>query len=257
MADQNDITLHAQWERIEPETLYAQWESDGTVVVFDSAGGSFVQGESIRTVAEGEPIGALPSVSLSGATFAGWFTASGVAVTASTIPPGGEFRVVARWSYAGATRTLMFSPAGGVCDTASKQVIVGSAVGTLPTATRTGYTFDGWYTSTAGGTQITAATVAMADDLTVYAQWSPVTITITFDATGGTVSEPTRSMPYGRQIFRLPKPWKAGYAFLGWFTAPTGGTQVHATDVATTARTLYAHWASGPDGSAYFVVLTT
>ena len=35
-----------------------------------------------------------------------------------------------------------------------------------------------------------------------------------------------------------------GYAFAGWFTAASGGTQVKAGDAATSAsaRTLYAHW---------------
>ncbi|MBM6977344.1 InlB B-repeat-containing protein [Intestinimonas butyriciproducens] len=41
----------------------------------------------------------------------------------------------------------------------------------LPTPNRNGYTFNGWYTATSGGTRITLDTVFNAD-ATVYAQWS-------------------------------------------------------------------------------------
>ncbi len=43
--------------------------------------------------------------------------------------------------------------------------------GTLPTPTRTGYTFDGWYTSASGGTKITSGSTITANT-TLYAHWS-------------------------------------------------------------------------------------
>ena len=42
---------------------------------------------------------------------------------------------------------------------------------TLPTPARAGYTFNGWFTSETGGTQITAATV-FSEDAVVFAQWA-------------------------------------------------------------------------------------
>ncbi|MGN1193932.1 MAG: InlB B-repeat-containing protein, partial [Acutalibacteraceae bacterium] len=59
-----------------------------------------------------------------------------------------------------------YSPAAQVIKT-------GSTYGTLPTPTRTGYTFDGWYTSATGGTKITSsATVTATGDQTLYAHWT-------------------------------------------------------------------------------------
>jgi uncharacterized repeat protein (TIGR02543 family) len=56
---------------------------------------------------------------------------------------------------------------------ASKSVTYGSAYGSLPTPTRPGHTFDGWFTAAEGGTQVTASTVLTnAANQTVYAHWS-------------------------------------------------------------------------------------
>ena len=47
----------------------------------------------------------------------------------------------------------------------------GKLTSALPTASLSGYRFDGWYTATSGGEKITADTV-FTEDTTVYAQWS-------------------------------------------------------------------------------------
>lgn len=42
----------------------------------------------------------------------------------------------------------------------------------------------------------------------------------------------------------MPTPSRAGYTFLGWFTAADGGTEVTSSTTVTTNtdHTLYAHW---------------
>lgn len=89
---------------------------------------------------------------------------------------------------------------GGTCSIASTKVTEGEAIGTLPTATRSGYTFNGWYTSATGGTKITTATV-VTKNVTYYAQFTlisggentdtPVTSNLTwnFSTTDFTVLE--------------------------------------------------------------------
>lgn len=71
-----------------------------------------------------------------------------------------------------ATCNIIFDAAGG--DVEGENTRVTGADGkltSLPTATREGYTFKGWFTEAAGGTQITTDTVFTAD-MTVYAQWT-------------------------------------------------------------------------------------
>ena len=59
--------------------------------------------------------------------------------------------------------------------TTNKQTIekvYNTELGTLGTPTRTGYTFAGWYTEAAGGTQISSTTKTPVTDTTYYAHWN-------------------------------------------------------------------------------------
>ena len=53
---------------------------------------------------------------------------------------------------------VSFDSNGGSVGEASRYVTPGDAIGTLPTPTRTGYTFAGWWTTVSGGIQISAST---------------------------------------------------------------------------------------------------
>ncbi|MGN0917480.1 MAG: InlB B-repeat-containing protein, partial [Candidatus Enterousia sp.] len=59
---------------------------------------------------------------------------------------------------------------------------------TLPTPTRVGYTFNGWYTAASGGTRVGGAgsSYCPTSATTVYAQWTPTVYTITLNNNGGT-----------------------------------------------------------------------
>ena len=69
------------------------------------------------------------------------------------------------------TFTITFSAEGGTgLSQTSRTVKEGEAFGTLPTVTRTGYIFKGWFTQKTGGTAVTKDTKA-ASNMTLYAQW--------------------------------------------------------------------------------------
>ena len=79
--------------------------------------------------------------------------------------------------------TIKFDTNGGdPLPVASKFVMIGDEYGDLPTPTRTGYTFSGWYTAASGGAQVTSATVCTGST-TIYAgwKWDSSTYTIKFD----------------------------------------------------------------------------
>lgn len=64
---------------------------------------------------------------------------------------------------------------------ASKTVIYGSQYGTLPTPTRTGYTFLGWYTDPNGGIQVTAETILTTPgNHTLYAKYQQTRKLVTY-----------------------------------------------------------------------------
>ena len=70
------------------------------------------------------------------------------------------------------------------------------------------------------------------------------TVTITFDANGGTMDTPNLVIEKGTSVSSLPVPTMTGSQFVGWFTAPTGGDAVDAGYVANSDITLYARWAT-------------
>jgi len=71
------------------------------------------------------------------------------------------------------TVTVAFDGNGGSAGTASRGYTVGSTYGTLPTATRSGFVFGGWYTGGFGGTVITTSTVVSPTLVRLYARWLP------------------------------------------------------------------------------------
>ena len=70
--------------------------------------------------------------------------------------------------------TLTFDANGGTVSQTSKEVTLGEPVGTLPTPTREGYTFNGWYDEMEGN-YLTADTIYdLEQDCIVTASWTEV-----------------------------------------------------------------------------------
>ena len=70
----------------------------------------------------------------------------------------------------------------------TKYLSNGQTYGTLPTATRIGYTFDGWYTDFSGGTKISSTTTFNnSANQTLYAHWvDAIPPTVSYSVAGGT-----------------------------------------------------------------------
>jgi len=66
--------------------------------------------------------------------------------------------------------SVTFDANGGTGGTI-RSIVVNEPIGTLPTPTWDGYTFNGWFTATNGGTQISVSTT-VTTDVTYYAQWT-------------------------------------------------------------------------------------
>ena len=105
--------------------------------------------------------------------------------------------------------------------------------GTVATAKKTGYQFNGWYTGKNGtGAQITSSTSTAAyhTAFTVWSNWQEITYTVTYDANGGTLASgtvnPTQYTINSDSVTIAPAPAKKGYTFKGW--AVTKDTSVHA-----------------------------
>ena len=102
-------------------------------------------------------------------TFDGWYDENGAQYTEDTIYAiAGDATLTARWTANIYEITLDAN--GSVTDVALVQVTFGQAVGALPTPTREGYTFGGWYDK--GGNRYDASSVySVKGDTTLTARW--------------------------------------------------------------------------------------
>lgn len=223
-------------------------------VTWNPNGGSVSPTSTTKT--HGSTLGTLPTPTRAADvqytyTFKGWFTAAagGTQVSASTTVTK-NVTYYAQWTATPRSYTATFNGNGG--GTPSPSTITktyGSELGTLPTCSRTGYTFLGWYTASSGGTKI-SSTTKITGTVTYYAQWSINSYTLTFNPNGGTVTPTSKNLEYNSVYGTLPTPTRDSdaqytYTFAGWYTAATGGTQVTAaTKMAAKDTTVYAHWTS-------------
>lgn len=165
-------------------TLYAHW-SGGTetfTITFDPGEGTLAA-ESDKTAVT-KPGGVLEALSgnptRDGYAFDGWYTEK---EGGSKISAGHVFSanatLYAHWTEKTAPDpsegfTVTFDPNGGaLADESAKTARTGKdgKLSALPAApTRSGYTFDGWYTAASGGSAVTISTV-FDQDTTVYAHW--------------------------------------------------------------------------------------
>ena len=102
-------------------------------------------------------------------TFDSWYDENGAQYTENTIYAiAGDATLTARWTANIYEITLDAN--GGVTDVALVQVTFGQAVGALPTPTREGYTFGGWYDK--DGNRYDASSVySVKGDTTLTARW--------------------------------------------------------------------------------------
>ena len=71
------------------------------------------------------------------------------------------------------TVKITFNGNGGTVSVSSLNVTAGKTMGSnIPTAVRSGYTFEGWYTAASGGTKYVNSTTITAGNKTLYAHWT-------------------------------------------------------------------------------------
>ena len=145
------------------------------------------------------------------------------------------------------TYTVTLHANGGSVSPDSVTTGADGKLASLPTPTRSSYSFNGWYTEKNGGTKVTTDTVFSANT-TVYAHWTytggyypPAYYTLTFETNGGDKLSPV-SGSYNALI-DLSKyvPKRSGYAFTGWYSERSLTNKVSGVYL-TKDMTVYAGW---------------
>lgn len=242
-------------------TLYAVWSPESFQVKLNPNGGTMT-GETVITMQYGQKVGELPSPTRVGYTFKHWNTGingDGIDVdqnlTADLVANAGSDTLYAIWEANHYTARYDLNKGSGSSEPVAPgesvlDVEYGSTYKILPETSREGYTFDGWYTEATGGTKVENDTkVTRAENHTIYAHWTAISYTVTYNANGGSFADGSSgnksfTVSYDGKYSLPADPVKSGYTFSGWYTEAAGGEQITADTKMTTAEdhTLYAHW---------------
>jgi len=106
-----------------------------------------------------------------------------------------------------------------------------------------GYTFDGWYwDKDVWSKPFTANSLLdapISSDMSVYAKFTPIAYSISYEMDGGTHNNPATYTI--ESSFEFADAQKAGYTFLGWYTDATFATPIKSISAGTTGdMNLYA-----------------
>ena len=145
------------------------------------------------------------------------------------------------------TYTVTLHANGGSVSPASVTTGADGKLASLPTPTRSSYSFNGWYTEKNGGAKVTTDTVFSANT-TVYAHWtytggyySPVYYTLTFETNGGDKLSPVSGSYNALIDLSKYAPKRSGYAFTGWYSERSLTNKVSGVYL-TKDMTVYAGW---------------
>jgi len=234
-------------------TLYAGWSPIEYKITYVLNGGSLPSGYQTKYTIESSAF-TLKNPARTGYTFTGW-TPDGQdeQLGTVTIPKGstGDRNYTANW--AANTYTVTFNANGGEVSTASKSATYDSYYGDLPTPTRTGYEFVGWYTAQTGGDKIESdKKVTITSNQTFYARWEAIKYTVIFNSNGyGDTSGEMEAITYTYGVVNQKLPQnsftRTGYDFTGWNTESNGSGAAYDDQAVLSAEqlenlTLYAQW---------------
>lgn len=239
---------------------YPKYAQKGYTITFEPGEETELDPTKVTTTSEGRiPDGSMPDDPVwEGHTFNGWYTSAtgGTKINRRTVFTQ-DTTVYAHWDGSdGETPsgeyTITFDADGGSVTPTSATTVNGK-LQILPTPTKSGYTFDGWYNGTSA---VTVDTVYTADT-TLTAHWksdggsdgpSSAPYTITFNPNGGNLETAATALTdlQGR-LMSIPTPRRTGYSFDGWYN---GTERVTTATVFTKNTEVVARWTTGSGGGS-------
>ena len=237
--------------------ISAYWNYPVNYTVFDANGDKIDSLSETKYVFEdvlrSEEGYKLTALTQDGYTFDGWYQDDDDLGKTEKLIEGQTLKTAKKWELYGKLTpneyTVTFDPnaEGASVDPTNKIVTFDAAYDTLPTPTREGYTFEGWYLSKTEFTdanKVEATTIVKTPgDHMLYANWAANTYTVTFNpnADDATVAPTSKLVTFDAAYGELPTPTRENYRFVGWYL---NGVRVTKDTIVKTAanHTLLAGW---------------
>ena len=268
------LVREGNYDREADTTLYAHWQANTYMVMFNAGAGSGAHFRVTATFGEEMPALDPPAPVPNGELllFAGYFDSP----TGGTMYYDAELQSAHVWDkasdttlfarYVGIPYYIEFDVNGGEGAMDTQEFAYYEAEALTPNAfTRVGYEFDCWNTSADGtgtayedGAEILNLTDVQGTTITLYAQWTPKEYTVilrgenvipqytvSFDLNGAEGTAPAAQTVTNTQGLSYPEtdPAREGYVFVGWYdNADCTGTPFDFSADVTADVTLYAKW---------------
>ncbi|MCQ2586534.1 MAG: InlB B-repeat-containing protein [Treponema sp.] len=223
--------------------LYAKWNPESFLINYELNGGTnYSTNPKIYNIESGEII--LQNPEKNAYDFIGWYSDSEFKIENNKIGTGssGNKTFYAKWKPVEYSITYVMN--GGTNSESnpnSYNIETNDII--LNSPSRTGYTFDGWYADSGYRNKLEKIITGSFGNKTIYAKWSPVSYSITYNLNGGSnyYTNP-KNFTIESQI-NLREASKDGYTFAGWYTDSNFITKKESISKGTTGNvTLYAKW---------------
>ncbi len=239
-------------------TLYAKWRMDNYSITYYVMEGNNSSSNPTSYNIETETI-TLADPTWTGYEFQGWYTnadCTGDPVTEIAKGSTGNLTLWAKWNIT--TYDITYVVGEGAVNDEGNPSSYNAFTETISLAapSLTGYVFGGWYTNAdCTGDPVTEIEKGSEGSLTLYAKWSPLGYTVSFDANQGSGTAPASLTCTYDVTASLPECTfeREGYTFGGWNTMANGSgvfCQTEAKNLTTTPDdvvTLYAQWYNAQD----------
>ena len=186
----------------------------------------------------------LPQMTCDGYDFLGWYSGNTKA-TAGGYTVYDNITLKAKWQLE--SYPVVYNLNGGTNHAANPSgYTIESSLITLQAPARTGYDFGGWYSSESlSGTAIESIGGGATGAVTLYAKWTPVSYSITYNLNDGTnAAANPATYTIETDTITLATPQKEGFTFAGWYTSSSfsGTKQTEIAKGSTGNKTYYAKW---------------
>lgn len=225
-------TSAKNWDLTANTILYALWTANTYTITFNKQSGS--GGSDTVTATYDSAMSGILAPTRTGYTFLGYYDSTADDATkyynanctsAHIWDKAEDSTLYAKWQI-NSYRLTAYANDGTIASTTGwtgtgsssyKDINYGSAYGTLPTVSRTGYTFGGWYTAATGGTQVSTETTIGADAASIYAHWTINTYSLQLasEPLGGGTTSGAGSYNYLTEVEIDASP-NPGYIWVNW-----------------------------------------
>ena len=232
------------------QTVYAKWTATKYTITY-----KYDDESKIVTVATNPSeysietnVDLLAPTVIEGYEFIGWFI-EGTANQVTAIVPGeNSGDLVLEGKFQLETYDIDYHTNGGTLPENASYTFtienIDSNKIALPVLVRDGYTFNGWYTEDSFVNKITEIDGAIKRDISVYASWTVVEYTITYNYTTRpeiTTTAPTKYSVENKVTFEIFESTDEDI-FKGWYLESDFKTKVYDTTGLVGDLTVYAKW---------------